>query len=154
LKENDYTGKQISVRERMEQHRANEPCHSCHQMMDPIGLALENFDGIGVWRNYDSGMKIDAAGQLYDGTKLDGPASLRQALLNHSDAFIGNFTENLLAYGMGRVLETYDMPVVRAIDREAAKNGYRFSSFVLAIVKSTPFQMRKAQEPQSATVHH
>ena len=95
----------VSVRERMEEHRANPACASCHKMMDPIGFALENFDAVGVWRTNDSGLPIDAAGQMFDGAKLDGPVSLRQAMLNHSDAFIGAFTENLLAYGMGRVLD-------------------------------------------------
>jgi hypothetical protein len=89
---------------------------------------------------------------MFDGSKLDGPASLRQAIMSHSESFIGSFTENLLAYGMGRVLETYDMPAVRQIEREAAKNDNRFSAFVIAIVKSMPFQMRKAEEEQKKSV--
>jgi hypothetical protein len=140
--------KPLSVRERMEEHRSNPACAACHKMMDPIGFALENFDAVGVWRTNDSGFKIDASGQMFDGAKLDGPASLRQAILNHSDSYISAFTENLLAYGMGRVLEPYDMPVVRAIRREAARNDNRFSSFVLGIVKSMPFQMRRAEEAE------
>ena len=135
-----------SVRERMESHRSQEPCHSCHQIMDPIGFAMENFDAIGQWRNSDSGMKIDASGQLVDGSKVNGPASLRQALLLHSDAFVGNFTEKMLTYATGRRMEYFDMPTVRGIDRDAAKNNYRFSSFILGIVKSPPFLMRKAEE--------
>jgi hypothetical protein len=143
LKENADGEKAMSVRERMEAHRANEPCRSCHKMMDPIGLALENFDGIGVWRRNDSGVKIDASGELFDGAKLDGPVSLRKAILNHSDAFIGSFTESLLAYGMGRVLEPFDMPAVRVIEKDAAKKGNRLSAFVLGVVNSQPFQMRR-----------
>lgn len=142
LQEASENQKNPTVRERMEQHRRVEPCASCHKMMDPIGLAMENFDAIGMWRTRDSGQTIDPAGMMFDGTKLDGPISVRQAVLNHSDAFIGSFTENLLAYGLGRVLDYRDMPTVRAIAQEAGKNNNRFSSFVLGVVKSKPFQMR------------
>jgi hypothetical protein len=103
---------------------------------------------VGVWRTNDGVFRIDASGKMFDGAKLDGPASLRQAILNHADAYLSTFTENLLAYGMGRVLETYDMPAVRAIRRDASRNNNRFSSFVLGIVKSMPFQMRKAEESE------
>jgi hypothetical protein len=140
-----------TVRQRLEEHRTQEPCASCHKMMDPIGFSLENFDAMGAWRTKDSGMPVDAAGQLFDGTKLNGPISLRQAILNHSDAFTGAFTESLLAYGLGRVLETYDMPAVRSIEREASNNGDRFSAYVLGIVKSAPFQMRRTEEGEPAT---
>jgi hypothetical protein len=146
LKEVGDNDKPLSVRERMGQHRANEPCASCHKLMDPIGLALENFDAVGIWRKHDGGYAIDASGQMFDGSKLDGPVSLRRAILTHADAFIGTFTENLLAYGVGRVPESYDMPVVRAIEREAARNGNRFSSFIMGVVTSAPFQMRRAAE--------
>ena len=150
-----HAAKLISVRERTEEHRKNPVCAACHKMMDPIGFALENYDAVGVWRTNDSGFKIDASGKMFDGAKLDGPASLRQAVLNHSDSFISAFSENLLAYGLGRVVDYRDMPFVRGVDREAAKNNYRFSSFVLSIVKSTPFQMRRAEEsvpePAAAT---
>ena len=146
LKENEENGKPQAVREKMEQHRKNEPCHSCHQLMDPIGLALENFDAVGTWRVKDSGLPIDAASKMFDGTKLDGPVSLRKAILSHSDAFIGTFTERLLAYGLGRVTDYQDMPMIRSIEREAARNDNHFSSFVLAIVKSMPFQMRRAEQ--------
>jgi hypothetical protein len=142
--------KQQSVRDRMQEHRASPACASCHKLMDPIGFALENFDAVGVWRTVDSGMPIDTSGQMFDGAKLDGPVSLRQAVLKHSDSFIGTFSENLLAYGMGRVLEYYDMPSVRAIDRAAALRNNRFSAFVLGVVKSRQFQMRRAEEPQPA----
>jgi hypothetical protein len=156
LKENAPSGdvKLLSVRERMEEHRKNPVCAACHRMMDPIGFALENFDGVGVWRNNDSGFQIDASGRMFDGSKLDGPASLRQAILNHSDAFIGTFTENLLAYGLGRVIDYRDMPVVRSIDRDAARNGNHFSSFIRGIVKSPPFQMSRAEGESVSMAHH
>jgi hypothetical protein len=144
-----HAEKFLSVRQRMEEHRSNPACAGCHKMMDPIGFSLENFDAVGVWRTNDSGFRIDPAGQMFDGAKLDGPASLRQAILNHSDAFISTFTENLLAYGLGRVIDSSDMPAVRAIDRAAAARNNQFSSFVLAIVKSEPFQYRRA-EPLTA----
>jgi cytochrome c551/c552 len=146
LKESGDDDKPVSVRERMEQHRAQEPCASCHKLMDPIGMALENFDAVGVWRNHDGGYPIDASGQMFDGSKLDGPVSLRQAILSHSDAFIGTFTENLLAYGIGRVPASSDMPVVRAIEREAAQKNNRFVSFIMGVVTSAPFQLRNAPE--------
>lgn len=148
LKENGVQGARQSVRARLEEHRANPTCAACHKMMDPIGFALENFDAIGVWRNNDGGFRVDATGQMFDGSKLNGPVSLREAVLSHSDAFVRAFTQNLLAYGIGRVLEFYDMPVVRAIDRDAERNGNHFSSFILGIVKSAPFQMRKAEESE------
>ena len=144
--------KQQSVRDRMQEHRASPACASCHKLMDPIGFALENFDAVGIWRTMDSGMPIDTSGQMFDGAKLDGPVSLRKAVLKHSDSFLGTFTENLLAYGMGRVLDYYDMPAVRAIDHAAALRNNRFSAFVLGIVKSRQFQMRRAEEaPPAAT---
>jgi cytochrome c551/c552 len=142
LKENSGDSGVTSVRERMEQHRSNPACAGCHKIMDPIGLALENFDGVGQWRNTDSGLKIDASGQLVDGTRVDGPASLRKALLDRPEAFVGAMTEKLLMYGVGRETKYYDMPVVRAVMRNAAGNQYRFSDLVLGIVKSAPFQMR------------
>ena len=145
LKETAENEKVQSVREKMEQHRKNEPCRSCHQLMDPIGLSLESFDAIGAWRTKDAGIPIDASSRMFDGNKLDGPSSLRKAILSHSDAVIGNFTERLLAYALGRVVDSPDMPMVRSIEQEAARNNYRFSSFVLAIVKSMPFQMRRAE---------
>jgi hypothetical protein len=135
-----------SVRQRMEQHRNNPVCASCHKIMDPIGFSLENFDPIGRYRTSDAGIPIDASGQLVDGTKLDGPASLRLALLSRSDVFVRTMTEKLLTYGTGRALRSYDMPVVRSIDREAARNDNRFSSLIVGIVKSDPFQMRVKQQ--------
>ena len=152
LAENNVLGgetiKLRSVRERMEQHRANEPCNSCHKMMDPIGLALENFDAVGAWRTRDSGFPVDPSGQLVDGTKVDSPASLRLALLHYSDAYVTNFTSRLLTYALGRGLSASDMPTVRKIIRDAGED-HRFGSIVLNIAKSAPFQMRRA-EPQAA----
>lgn len=145
LKETADDGKVKPVRERMEEHRASPACASCHKMMDPIGFALENFDAVGSWRIHDSGLDVDPTGMLVDGTKLNGPVSLRNALLNHSDAFIRTFTVKLMTYALGRGVEYYDMPAVRAVDREAAAHNDRFSSFVLGIVKSVPFQMRQAE---------
>ena len=139
-------GQLLSVRERMEAHRANPSCTSCHRLIDPIGLALENFDVTGVWRIKDNGVPVDPSTVLFDGTPLNGPASLRQAIVKYSDAFLGNFTENLLTYALGRRVEYYDMPAVRAISRAAARDGHRFSSFVLGIVTSVPFQMSRAEE--------
>jgi hypothetical protein len=145
-----HVAKPLSVRERLEAHRANPACAGCHKMMDPIGFALENFDAVGVWRTKDSGFPIDPSGQMFDGAKLNGPVSLRQALLEHSDAFIGAFTENLLAYGLGRVLESGDMPFVRSIDHAAGRSNNHFSSFVLGVVNSVPFQMRRAETGEPA----
>ena len=138
--------KVLRVRDRMEQHRASPACSGCHQIMDPIGLALENFDAVGVWRANDSGFPIDPSGRMFDGMDLDGPAGVRQALLDRTDSFLRGFTESLLAYGLGRVTDHRDMPTVRAIMREAAGNDNRSSSFVLGIVKSAPFQMSRLPE--------
>jgi Protein of unknown function (DUF1592)/Protein of unknown function (DUF1588)/Protein of unknown function (DUF1587)/Protein of unknown function (DUF1585)/Protein of unknown function (DUF1595)/Planctomycete cytochrome C len=142
LKENATGVAGTSVRERMEEHRANPACAACHKIMDPVGLALENFDGVGKWRTMDSGFRVDASGQLVDGTPVDGPSSLRHALLNRPEAFVGAMTEKLLMYGLGRETKYYDMPVVRGVMREAARDRYRFSDLVLGIVRSAPFQMR------------
>ena len=152
LKENMNNEKQLSVRQLMEQHRANEPCASCHKMMDPIGLSLENYDAVGLWREKDAGAKVDASGTMYDGSKLTGPVTLRDAVLSHQDAFIGNFAENLLAYGVGRVLDYKDLPSVRGIEQAAEKNNNRFAAFVLGVIKSPQFLMRRAEEaPASST---
>jgi hypothetical protein len=150
LKENVAGVKHLPVRERLEQHRSNPTCAACHRMMDPIGFALENFDVVGLWRINDSSVPIDPSGQLVDGTEVNGPASLRQALLGRSDLFTQKFTQDLLMYGTGRVLQYYDMPSVRAIERAASADNHRFSSIVLGIVRSAPFQMRRA-EPATTT---
>ena len=135
----------LTVRERMEEHRANPFCNACHQMIDPIGLALENFDPTGRWRILDSGRPIDTETTLFDGTELDGPVSLRAALLTRQDAFLRNFTGQLLSYSLGRSLQAFDMPTVRAIVSEAGDNGNRFSSFVWGVLKSPAFRMRRAE---------
>jgi hypothetical protein len=144
LKPPSFATKVLSVRERMIDHRRNPPCAGCHAMMDPLGLALENFDAVGKWRALDeSGGPIDASGSMPDGTQFGGPDGLRQALLG-SDRFVMTLTEKLMTYALGRGLEPYDMPTVRAVVRQAADDDYRFSSFVLGVVNSTPFRMRKA----------
>jgi hypothetical protein len=132
-----------TMREQMEVHRANAVCASCHRLMDPLGLAMENFDAIGGWRTRDAGSPIDASGQIADGTRVDGPASLRQALVRRPEVFVGTLTEKLLTYALGRGLDTYDKPAVRAVLKSASLRGYRFSDIVMGIVKSVPFQMRK-----------
>jgi hypothetical protein len=139
-----------SVRERLEAHRANPTCASCHRIMDPIGFALENFDLIGAWRETDAGVPIDATGELVDGTYLDGPAALREALLGRSEAFVTTSTEKLMTYALGRAIEYYDMPTVRAIVRAAAEEDYRFSALVLGIVNSAPFRSKIKPDPNSA----
>jgi hypothetical protein len=138
-------GKALTMRDRMAQHRDNPACSGCHRLMDPIGLALENFDGIGRWRTADNGARIETAEVLADGTRVDGPTALRQALLARPEQFVGTMTEALLTYALGRGTESDDMPVIRSILKESAPNDYRFSSLVLGIVKSVPFQMRRSE---------
>ena len=113
--------------------------------MDPIGFALENFDQIGKWRDVDGGAPVNASGKLVDGTALSGPASLRKALLDRREAFVGATTEKLLTYALGRRVEYFDMPTVRTIVRDAGRNDDRFSSLVIGIVRSLPFQMKQKQ---------
>ena len=148
-KDNTTGEKLPSVRERMEAHRNNPACSSCHRVMDPIGFSLENYNAIGAWRTKDGGQPIDPSGSLVDGTPVNSPASLRQALEKSSGLLLRNFTRNLLMYSLGRVIQDYDLPAVRAVAKEAALNNNRFSSFVMAIVKSPPFQMRRADETSS-----
>jgi len=146
LRDNPTTGKVLTMRERMTEHRANPACSSCHQLMDPIGLSMENFDAVGRWRNRGEGdSAIDPAGALPSGATFEGIAGLKRALLSQPESFVTTLTEKLLTYGIGRGLEYYDATAVRAITREARNNDYRFSSLVLGIVKSTPFQMRRSQ---------
>jgi hypothetical protein len=135
----------LSVRQRMEEHRANPACTSCHRVIDPLGLALENYDVTGKWRIKDNGVPVDAAGVLYDGTKVDGPAGLRQGILKHSDMLLRSFTESLMTYGLGRRVEYYDMPTVREIVRDAESNGNRMSSFILGVINSPAFRMAQTQ---------
>ena len=150
LKATSSAGTVMSMRQRMEQHRASPVCASCHAMMDPLGLSLENFDAIGKWRTLgESSAIIDASGRLPDGTPFDGPAGLREALLR-SDRFVATLTEKMLTYAIGRGLEYYDAPAVRAILRAAAPQDYRVSSIVAAVVRSMPFRMRRAAAPAPA----
>src|SRR5262249_11684527 len=121
-------------------------CAGCHARMDPLGFALDNFDAIGRWRTTEANAPIDSSGALPDGTKFQGVAELRKILLGHPDAFVTTVTENLLTYALGRGLEFSDEPAVRQIMREAAINNYRWSSIILGVVKSTPFQMRQPAE--------
>jgi hypothetical protein len=148
LPENDEKGvKPSSVRERLEQHRNNAICSSCHARMDPLGFALENFDATGKWRTLsEANTPIDASGMLPDGTTFNGPAEFRAALLAHRGEFIGTLTEKLLTYAIGRGLEYYDMPAVRAIVRQAAGDDFRWSAIVRGIIGSTPFQMSVVPE--------
>ena len=138
-------GEPQSVRERLAQHRRNPVCASCHRPMDPLGFALENFDAVGAWRTHDAGVPIDASGVLVDGTSFDGPAELRSALSERHDQFVETFVEKMLTYALGRGLESYDRPVVRGITRKSAEDEYRWSSVILSIVKSAPFQMRSSE---------
>ncbi|MGE4066917.1 MAG: DUF1592 domain-containing protein [Vicinamibacterales bacterium] len=143
-------GRMLSVRERMEQHRANPACASCHRVIDPIGLALEHFDVTGKWRIKDNGVPIDSVGNLYDGTKMEGSAGLRAALLKHKDAFLLAFTENFMTYALGRRIEAEDMPWVRDVIHKAADDDYKLSAFVLAVVDSPTFQMKSAATVETA----
>jgi mono/diheme cytochrome c family protein len=137
-------GKLASVRERLERHRQNPACSGCHSIMDPLGFALENFDAVGRWRTADAGATVDASGALPGGATFKGPAGLRDILIQRKDQFAANVTEKLLAYALGRGIEYYDLPAVRKISNEAAPDNYRWSSIILGIVKSTPFQMRRS----------
>ncbi|MGP0074326.1 MAG: DUF1592 domain-containing protein [Bryobacteraceae bacterium] len=152
LKEHSDPGKLTSLRERMEEHRQNEPCKSCHKLMDPIGFSLENFDAVGQWRTSDEGAKIDPAGVMFNGAKIEGPASLREILMAKPEIFASVFTEKLLIYALGRGVQYYDMPAVRSIVRDAGRDDYRLSSIVLGIVKSTPFQMKEKSADENRNV--
>jgi hypothetical protein len=133
------------MRERMAAHRASPACSGCHQLMDPIGFSFENFDAVGRWRTAEDAKPIDASGGLPDGSKFVGVSGLQQALLKRPELFTGNFTEKLFTYGLGRGVEYYDEPAIRKIVSEARTSDFRFSSFILGIVNSTPFQMRRSQ---------
>ena len=147
LQERDEDGKILSMRQQMERHRANPVCATCHSQMDPLGFALENFDGTGSWRTMDAGHPIDPSGVLPDGTSFEGPVGLQEVLLEKCEEFLVTTTEKLLTYALGRGLEFFDAPAVRGIIREAADDDYRWSSLISSIVRSTPFQMRRSQEP-------
>ena len=139
-------GEPRTVRERLARHRRNAACAVCHAPMDPLGFALENFDAVGAWRTRDAGLPVDASAVLADGTTaFDGPAGLRRVLLDRSEQFVETLTEKLLTYALGRGIEHYDRPVIRAITRAAAEDDYRWSSLILGIVESTPFRMRRSE---------
>jgi hypothetical protein len=145
LKENSPNGQVLTMRQRMEQHRANSACAVCHQVMDPLGFALDNFDALGKWRTAEGGTPIDPSGKFPDGTPFQGPSGLRKALLGKREQFVTAVTERLLTYALGRSVEYYDAPAIRRIVRESAANDFRWSSIVLGIVKSTPFEMRMSK---------
>ena len=142
---NQREGRVLTMRERMAEHRANPPCAGCHQLMDPIGLSLENFDAVGAWRDRETGgtsAMIDASGTLLDGTQIAGPVQLREALLKKPEIFVSTLTEKLMVYALGRGLNARDMPATRRIVSSAANDNYRFSQLVLGVVNSEPFRMR------------
>ena len=138
-------GRELTTRERMEQHRANPSCSSCHNVIDPIGLALDNFDVTGAWRIKENGMEIDASGQLYDGSPINGPADLRNAILSRPSVFVRTFARNMMAYALGRRVEYFDMPTIREIEADASENGYKMSSFIIGVVQSPAFRMSKVE---------
>ena len=144
LKEQTADERPRTMREQMAEHRANPACASCHKVMDSIGFALENFDAVGSWRTKEANAPVDASGDLADGTHVDGVDQLRAALTKNPDLFVGVMTEKMLTYALGRGVDYRDMPTVRTIVRDASRNGDRFSSIVMGIVRSTPFQMRMA----------
>ena len=154
LAENDHGVKPATVRERLEQHRANPTCAACHAKMDPLGFALENFDAVGQWRSVEAeaDAPIDASGTLPDGTPFTRPSEFRRGLLGEpwASEFVATVAEKLLTYAIGRGLDYHDAPAVRAIKRDAEADGYRWSSIVLGIVESAPFQMRRMQDAQAA----
>jgi hypothetical protein len=154
FKENKEGEKPHTVRETMEMHRANPACNACHGVIDPLGFALENFDTVGAWRDKDRFTRtaIDASGKLMDGTTVNGPDDLRKALLSRPAEFVQTMTEKFLMYALGRSLSPYDMPAVRKIVRDASRDNYRFSSIVMGIVESAPFQMERTpdEEPKPA----
>jgi hypothetical protein len=146
LEESDgaVDGRRLTTRERMEAHRSSPTCNACHRFIDPIGLALDNYDVTGRWRIRENGAPLDTRGELYDGTPLDGPASLVEALLRRPEPLLRTFTHNLMAYAIGRRVEYYDQPTIRAITRQAEERGFRMSAFVLGVVQSDAFQLQRA----------
>ena len=145
------TGAALSVRQRMEQHRSNPACTSCHKVIDPLGLALEPFDATGKWRVKDGGSAVDPTGVLYDGTAINGPAGLRAALLRHQDAVLLSFTRSFMTYALGRRVEATDMPAVRKIIRGAEAQNYRMSAFINGVIQSGAFQMARMPASETAT---
>ncbi|MBI3208937.1 MAG: DUF1592 domain-containing protein, partial [Candidatus Solibacter usitatus] len=145
LKENSGVGKKLTMRERIAEHRANPACSGCHQLMDPVGFAFENYDAVGRWRTMDDNLPVDASGSLPDGSAFNGVAGLQQALLRHPEPFLTTFAGKLLTYALGRGVEFYDAPALRKVVRDARPADYKFSSVIVGIVSSTPFQMRRSQ---------
>ena len=145
LEEAGEDGRVLTMREAMAQHRENPACRVCHAAMDPIGFSLENYDAVGKWRREFANQPIDASGTMPDGREFDGPAGLRDLLLDQPDDFVGTVTEKLLMYALGRGLEYYDMPAVRGIVRNVAEDDYRWSSVILGVIESDPFQMRRTR---------
>ena len=140
-------GQALTTRQRMEEHRKNPRCSSCHNLIDPIGLALDNFDVTGKWRIRENGTPLDTRGKYYDGTEIDSPADLAVVLLKRPTPLIRQFTESLMAYALGRRIEYADQPTVRAIAANAVDDGYRMSSFLLGVIMSDAFRMKRASEP-------
>jgi hypothetical protein len=143
----EHDGKKLTAREQLELHRANPACASCHQRMDPLGFALENFDAVGAWRASDAGQLIDAGAVLSDGTAFKGFAGLQQILLDRREEFARAFTERLMTYALGRGLGPNDMPAVRAIARAASKDDWRVQAIIRGIVTSPAFTMRRVRVP-------
>ena len=147
----EQDGLRLSTRQRMEEHRKNPTCNSCHRVIDPLGLALDNFDVTGAWRIKDNEVPVDVVGDLYDGLRMDGPDGLRQAIMKHQDMVLRSFTENLLTYALGRRVEYSDMPTVRAIIRDASRHENRFSAYILGVVNSGAFRMVKPETKEVVT---
>jgi hypothetical protein len=143
-------GRILTTRERIEMHRRNPTCNSCHRFIDPIGLALDRFDVTGRWRVRENGTELDTQGEYYDGTPVATPAELSAVLLKRPVPLVRTFTENLLAFALGRRVEYYDQPTVRAIARTAEKTGYKLSAFVLGVVTSDAFRMKRAEAEVTA----
>jgi hypothetical protein len=133
------------MREQMAEHRKNPVCAACHRTLDPIGFALENFNAVGAWRTDEAGSRIDATGELADGAKINGVVELRQSLLSRPENFVSTVVEKLMIYGLGRGLDTRDMPQVRSIVSSAAQDNYKLTSLILGVVQSTPFRMNTAE---------
>jgi Protein of unknown function (DUF1588)/Protein of unknown function (DUF1585)/Protein of unknown function (DUF1592) len=144
-------GRMLTTREKLEEHRANPTCNACHRFMDPIGLALDGFDVTGKWRVRENGQPLDTRGDFYDGTPVSSLGELSAVLMKRPDPLVRTFTENLLAYALGRRAEYFDQPAIRAIMRGAAADDYRMSSFVLGVVKSDAFRMKRADAPVETT---
>ena len=143
-------GRLLTTRERMEIHRTNATCNSCHRFMDPIGLALDNFDVTARWRTRENGMPLDTAGDFYDGTRVTSLPELTAVLMKRPTPLVRTFSENLMAYALGRRVEYFDQPAIRAIAKSAEANNYKMSSFILGVVKSDAFRMRRV-EPEATT---